>query len=70
MDAIIGRYRVRMEDTGTLVLRHPTGLLFELKAEEALGLLDFLSVYRKSLEAIERETDGEIERVMAIEPEL
>ncbi len=70
MDAIIGRYRVRMEESGTLVLRHPTGLMFELKADESLGLLEFLGVYRKTLEAFERETDAEIQRVVVEEPEL
>ncbi len=68
MDAIIGRYRVHMEENGMLVLRHPTALMFELTSEESLGLLDFLSVYRKSLETIERETDTEIERVVLGEP--
>ena len=64
MDAIIGRYRLRMEDAGTLVLQHPTGLMFDLTAEEALGLMDFIAVYRKSLMSIERDTDAEIERVV------
>jgi hypothetical protein len=64
MDAIIGRYRLRMEESGTLVLQHPTGLMFDMTAEEALGLMDFLHVYRKALMIIERETDGEMERVV------
>ena len=64
MDAIIGRYRLRMEETGTFVLQHPTGLMFDLTAEEALGLIDFIHVYRKALMAIERETDAEMERVV------
>jgi hypothetical protein len=64
MDAIIGRYRLRMEDGGTLVLQHPTGLMFEMTAEETLGLMDFIQVYRKTLMAIERETDAEMQRVV------
>ncbi len=64
MDAIIGRYRLRMEDAGTLVLQHPTGLMFDLTADEALGLMDFIAVYRKALMSIERDTDAEIERVV------
>ena len=63
MDAIIGRYRVRMDNTG-LVLTHPSGICFDLTAEEALGLLDFVSVYRRSLLAFERDTEPEIERVV------
>jgi hypothetical protein len=63
MDAIIGRYRLRMEDDGTLVLQHPTGILFDLTADEVLELMDFIRVYRKALMAIERDTEGEIERV-------
>jgi hypothetical protein len=64
MDAIIGRYRIRMEEAGTLVLQHPTGLMFDLTAEEALGLMDFIAVYRKALMTIERDTDAEMERVV------
>ncbi len=48
MDAIIGRYRVRMEETG-LILRHATGLSFEFTVDETLGLLNFISVYRDTL---------------------
>ena len=63
IDAIIGRYRVHMEKTG-LVLRHPSGICFDLTAEESIGLLEFISVYRKSLLATERDTDPEIKRVV------
>jgi len=63
MDAIIGRYRVRMEETG-LLLRHTSGINFDLTPNEALGLLDFLSAYRQNLQnLIERDTDPRIERV-------
>ena len=56
MDAIIGRYRVRMEDTG-LILRHMSGINFDLTPTEALGLLNFLSAYRENLTSFsERET--------------
>lgn len=67
MDAIIGRYRVRMEETG-LILRHATGLSFEFTVDETLGLLNFISVYRDTLLTLqdEQETDTEprIERVI------
>jgi hypothetical protein len=67
IDAIVGRYRVRMEKTG-LVLTHPSGICFDLTAEEALGLLEFVSVYSESLLAAERDTDPEIKRVVIQEP--
>ena len=64
MDAIIGRYRVRIEDNGLLVLTHPSGINFDLTAEETLQFLDFIGVYRKALLAIERETDPELQRIV------
>ncbi len=68
MDAIIGRYRVRMGDTG-LVLTHPSGISFDLTADEALDLLDFLKVYRQTLITSERETNPELERIIIQEHE-
>ncbi|MGH2494640.1 MAG: hypothetical protein ACRDIV_08030 [Ktedonobacteraceae bacterium] len=72
VDAIIGRYRVRIEEAG-LVLTHPSGICFDLTAEEALGLQEFVGIYRKTLLASERDTDErdtepEIERVVIEEP--
>jgi len=66
MDAIIGRYRARMEETG-LILRHASGINFDLTPEEALGLLDFISVYRQTLLTLqqeERDTDPELAQVI------
>ena len=72
MDAIIGRYRARMEESG-LVLRHASGINFDLTPEETLGLLDFINAYRQTLlflqererdMAQERDTDPEIERIV------
>ena len=40
MDAIIGRYKVRMEETG-LVMRHPTGLIFDFRAKRGVRTLAF-----------------------------
>jgi hypothetical protein len=48
MDAIIGKYRVRME-SNQLVLTHSTGISFSLTLEEATGLFNFMSVYRDRL---------------------
>ena len=68
MDAIIGRYKVRMEDSG-LVLTHPSGISFEITADEALELQDFLKVYRRTLMTTERETNPELERIIIEERE-
>ena len=62
MDAILGRYRVRLETTG-LVLTHEAGLSFDLTPDETLWLLDFLNVYRQTLITLQRETDPRIERI-------
>jgi hypothetical protein len=67
MDAIIGRYRVRMEETG-LVLKHASGISFDLTPGETLGLLNFINVYRQTLHMMkenhDRDTDPQLERVM------
>jgi len=71
MDAIVGRYRVRLEEDGLLVLKHPSGICFDLTAEETLEFLDFISVYRKALLAIDqdenRDTDPELARIVVKE---
>ena len=69
MDAIIGRFKVRVEDLG-IVLTHPSGISFEITVEEALDLQDFLKVYRQTLLTTERETNPEIERIVIEEHEL
>jgi hypothetical protein len=68
MDAIIGRYRAHMEETG-LILRHATGLSFELTVDETLGLLNFINVYRDALLALQddqddAETEPRLERIL------
>ena len=68
IDAIVGRYRARIEKTG-MVLTHPSGISFDLTAQEALGLQEFIAVYRKTLTLTERETEPEIKRVSIKEPE-
>jgi hypothetical protein len=69
MDAIIGRYKVRMEDSG-LVLTHPSGISFDMTADEALDLQNFLKVYRQALLTTERETNPELERIIIEEHEI
>ena len=63
MDAIIGRYKVRMGDSG-IILTHPSGISFEITADEALELQEFLKVYRQTLLTSERETNPELERIV------
>jgi hypothetical protein len=68
MDAIIGRYRVRMEENG-LILGHMSGINFDLTVDETVGLMEFLNAYRQTLSALqhdndERETDPCMERVV------
>src|SRR5207248_3626410 len=63
VDAIIGRYRLHMEDSG-LILRHMSGINFDMTPDEALGLLNFLSAYRENLTSfVERETDHNLKRI-------
>jgi hypothetical protein len=69
MDAIIGRYKVRAEDLG-IILTHPSGISFEITADEALDLQVFLKVYRQTLLTGERETNPEIERIVLEEHEI
>ena len=57
MDAIIGRYRVHIEETG-IVLKHQSGICFDLSPDEALGILDFIKAYRQTLVTMERNTDA------------
>jgi hypothetical protein len=65
MDAIIGRYRARMEESG-LILRHASGINFDLTPDETLGLLEFINAYRQTLLALqerERDTEPRLERI-------
>jgi hypothetical protein len=66
-DAIIGRYRVRVEEEG-MVLTHPTGISFDITADEALGLYDLIGMYRKTLQQAERDTEPELKRIIVEEP--
>ena len=68
MDAIIGRYRLRMEETG-LLLTHEAGIIFDMTPGETLGLLNFISAYRENLETVEPETEPHLKRVVVEEGE-
>jgi hypothetical protein len=62
MDAIIGKYRVRIEDSH-LILTHSAGISFDLTHEEALGLWSFINVYRQSIEQ-KRDTETRLASVV------
>jgi hypothetical protein len=56
MDTVIRRYRIRMEET-MLVITHPTGISFDLTLDEALSLMDYITIYRQALIAMQRDTE-------------
>ena len=60
MDAIIGRYKVRMDETG-LVLKHPTGINIDFRPNEVLGLWKFIDFYREQLSDLEPDTKPDLE---------
>ena len=62
MDAIIGKYRVRMEETG-LVIKHPTGLSFDLLPDEVIALGNFIECYRESLAEVQRDTEPRLNAI-------
>jgi hypothetical protein len=65
-DAVIGRYRVDLEENGLLVLKHPAGICFDVTLDETLELLDFLSIHRSALLAIDRGQSRETDPVLRI----
>jgi len=66
VDVIIGRYRVRIEGN-QLILTHEVGISFDLTPDEALGLRDFINVYRQALIDAQRDTEPRLERVLVEE---
>lgn len=66
MEAIIGKYRVRMEEA-RLILTHTTRLSFDLTMDEALGLMDFIKVYQPAIAAAQRDTKPRIEGIVVDE---
>lgn len=63
MDAIIGRYKVGLKETG-LTLTHETGIAFELTIEETLGFFSFLNVYHGTLLALKGDNEPETEKLI------
>ena len=68
MDAIIGKYRVRVEENG-LILTHQSGISFDLTPDETLKLFDFIKVYRQALLDTDCDTEPRMERVVVEEHE-
>jgi hypothetical protein len=52
-----------MEETG-LLIKHESGIIFDLTPREILGLLNFISVYRENLETMECETEPHLKRII------
>ena len=56
MDAIIGRYRARMEEAG-LILTYKGGVSFDLTVDETLELLNFINVHLQALPEMQDDQD-------------
>ena len=54
MDAIIGKYMVRMEET-SLILTHPARFSFDLTLDEAVRLMEFIKVNQAAIVAAQRD---------------
>jgi hypothetical protein len=65
MDAIIGRYKVGLKETG-LTLKHEAGISFELTIEETLGFITFLNVYHETLLALKDENEPETQKIIRV----
>lgn len=63
MDAIIGKYKARIEKTG-LLLNHPTGISFDLTLTEAIELMEFIKVYQAAIINALRDAEPGIEGVV------
>jgi hypothetical protein len=63
MEAIIGKYRVRMEET-SLILTHAAGISFDLTLDEAVGLVEFIKVYRSAIAIAQCDTEPRLERIV------
>lgn len=56
MEAIIGKYRVRMEEAG-LILTHTTKVSFDLTLDEVRGLMEFIRVYEGAIAVAQHDTE-------------
>ncbi len=67
MDAIIGKYKVRMEDN-RLIITHTVGISFDFTHEEALGMCSFIDIYRQSFKE-DRDTDAYLQSITLLQEE-
>jgi hypothetical protein len=65
MDAIIGRYKVGLKETG-LTLKHEAGIAFELTIEETLGLYTFLDAYHETLLALKDKNEQKTQKIIQV----
>jgi hypothetical protein len=63
MTAIIGRYRIDIEED-SFIVTHQAGIKFDLTRDEAVGLLDFLISYQDILSHSDPDTDPRMKRVI------
>ena len=66
MDAIIGKYRVRMEEIG-LILTHPTRFSFDLTLDEVVRFTEFINLYKDAIALAQRDTKPRMKRVVVDE---
>jgi len=69
MDAIIGRYKVGLKETG-LTLKHEAGIAFELTIEETLGFFTFLNAYHGTLLALQDDDEPETQKLSRVVIEM
>ena len=62
MDAIIGRYKVCMEESG-LILKHPSGICFDFLPNEVLALWNYIDFYREQLSDTQLVTEAQLEAI-------
>ncbi len=67
MDAIIGRYKMRMEKD-QLIISHSAGISFSLTLDEAMGLFNFINVYRETLTTTQADTEPRINSIHLEKP--
>jgi hypothetical protein len=65
MKVQIGKFKAELKKNG-LLLRHATGIGFELTPVECLGMLQFLQVHEQTLKTQRGTTDPETQPILRI----
>jgi hypothetical protein len=63
MDKIIGKYRVRIEET-RLILTHSAGISFDMTPDEMAGLAAFINIYQNALRTAQHDTEPRLKIVV------